>query len=353
MAKIEPTSKKVELHIPFITLFKVVGLFLLIVLIQHIWPLLVLSFVAMLIAVSLEPILIKMQKRMPRWLGLTLVLGTLFAVSAALVVLIVPPLLDQLNRVVQKIPQVGASMLKHVPQSSVLYQIGDKILKNPHPDLEGWAAHLLTMGQMAIGGLSSLLLVYALTIYLLIDGRRTYHWLVAFFSPATRVKLKETGQEVTLVVSAYMIGQVVTSVLCSIFVYIMLQLLDVPGALMLSVLAGLFDVLPIIGFFLSVIPSIVFALTVSPATAFAVFGLYCAYHAVENYVIVPLIYGSRLRLSGLAVLFAILVGVALGGILGAIIILPIIASYPIIERIWLIDYVGQRVVDKHEQLENN
>ena len=76
-------------------------------------------------------------------------------------------------------------------------------------------------------------------------------------------------------------------------------------------------------------------------------GLYVAYHAIENYWIVPKIYGSRMRLSGLTVLVTFLVAVALGGIVGAIVALPIAAAYPIIERIWLARWVGRETVRKH------
>jgi predicted PurR-regulated permease PerM len=89
-------------------------------------------------------------------------------------------------------------------------------------------------------------------------------------------------------------------------------------------------------------------MTVSPSTSLAVAGLYLLYHGIENYLIVPWIYGNRLRVSGLAVLLALLVGSILAGILGAIAVLPVVASYPIIERIWLVDFLGRGVVQKHE-----
>lgn len=257
-----------------------------------------------------------------------------------------------MSRVAQKLPTAATSALKHIPHASFLYQACEKMLQNPLPDFKTWMPQVLTAGQMLMEGFSSLLLVYALMTYLLIDGDRTFRWLRAFFRPETRTKIDHTAREVTVVISAYMIGQLITSVLCGAFVYAMLRFLEVPGALMLAVIAGVFDILPIIGFFLSVIPSIIFALTVSPTTALIVFALYCTYHALENYVVVPLIYGNRLRLSGLAVLVAILVGVLLGGILGAIVILPVVASYPIIERIWLIHLLGENVVGRHEKIES-
>jgi predicted PurR-regulated permease PerM len=95
-------------------------------------------------------------------------------------------------------------------------------------------------------------------------------------------------------------------------------------------------------------PPVLLALTVSPGVALTVLLLYAVYHAVENYVIVPRVYGRRLRLSGLAVLLAVLAAGTVGGIPGAIAVLPVVVSYPIIERLWLADSLGRRVVREHE-----
>src|SRR6185436_20547453 len=94
-----------------------------------------------------------------------------------------------------------------------------------------------------------------------------------------------------------------------------------------------------------------FALTVSPLTAVAVLALYLAYHALENSVIIPRVYGKRLRLSTPVVLVALLIGGSLYGILGAVLVLPLVAAYPIIERIWLHEYLSDEVLKDHSALE--
>ena len=103
----------------------------------------------------------------------------------------------------------------------------------------------------------------------------------------------------------------------------------------------------------SVLPGLnqsLLALTVSPLKAAVVIVLYLVYHVFETYVLVPRIYGSHLRLSTLTVLLALLVGGTLQGILGAALILPVVAAYPIIERIWLRDYLAPEVIADHSAL---
>jgi predicted PurR-regulated permease PerM len=75
-------------------------------------------------------------------------------------------------------------------------------------------------------------------------------------------------------------------------------------------------------------------------------------HVIENYVIVPKVYGHSLRLSGVAVLLGLVIGAELGGIIGALLALPVVAAYPIVERIWLRDALGKTVLAEHARLEH-
>ena len=347
----DQSKRQVQLQIPLVTLVKVTGFFLLLVLIQKQWELLLLMVLGLLLAVSLEPIVERLQRWVPRWASLGFVVASVGGLILGLGALVIPPLLEQMSRVLSRAPVFLNSVVHRLPPHSSLLKMGEKLLKNPFADVETWAGHILTVGQFAIGGLSAFVLVYVFMIYFLVDGKRAYSWVLAFFGPEIRVKIRETCDEVAKIISAYIVGQVVTSVLCSIFVYVMLRLLNVPAALMLGVVAGVFDVLPIIGFILTAVPAVIFAATVSPASALIVLVSFGAYHIVENYWIVPRIYGSRLRLSGLTVLVSLLFSVEVGGLLAAIVILPVVASYAIIERIWLIHKVGDTVVKRHDAID--
>ena len=67
--------------------------------------------------------------------------------------------------------------------------------------------------------------------------------------------------------------------------------------------------------------------------------------------IVPLVYGKKLRVSSFVVFVALLAAGLIGGVEGAIVVLPIVASYPIIERIWLKPYLRRETIAVHEAVE--
>jgi predicted PurR-regulated permease PerM len=135
-----------------------------------------------------------------------------------------------------------------------------------------------------------------------------------------------------------------------VFVLIVLSILTVPAVLPLAFLAGFCDVIPVVGIILATLPAALLGLTVSPAVCGTVLGAYAAYHFLEAYFIVPRVYGSTLRLSPLAVLLALIVGSTLQGLLGAVLVLPLVAAYPIIERIWLKRYLAEEVIADHRAL---
>jgi len=92
------------------------------------------------------------------------------------------------------------------------------------------------------------------------------------------------------------------------------------------------------------------ALTVSPQTALIVLGCYVAYHVFEDYFILPKVYGNKLKLSTLAVLLGFVVGGMLAGIVGAVMVLPLIAAYPVLERLWLGTALEPEVLEEHANL---
>jgi predicted PurR-regulated permease PerM len=97
-------------------------------------------------------------------------------------------------------------------------------------------------------------------------------------------------------------------------------------AVLLAVVAGVFELLPIIGPILSMIPTILVALTISPGAVLAVVVLYLLVQQVENNVLVPKIQGDAIELHPSVVIFALVLGGAIAGILGAIFALPVTAA---------------------------
>jgi predicted PurR-regulated permease PerM len=128
------------------------------------------------------------------------------------------------------------------------------------------------------------------------------------------------------------------------------MILGVPAAAPLAVIAGICDFVPVLGILLATVPAALLALSVSPGAALAVVVAYVVYHLFETYFLLPRIYGNKLKISTLSVLLALIIGGRLQGIIGAVLVLPLVAAYPIIERHWLGGYLRSRVLTDHQAL---
>ena len=318
------------------------------------WPLALVLLVAIVLAVTFDPPVSWLERhKFPRWLSVLVLGALLLGASGVFIYIIFPPLIAQGKHLLESGKGLQAALDRVVPQAfreTVKEQLEQ--LMTPPADAAGAKNPVVVAGSMLLSAMTIFVFGFALTLYLVAEGRRVYAWLVAFVPRALRPRVQQTTSEVSKVVFAYVAGQVITSAICAVYAYAVLKALHVPAALVLASLAGVFDILPIAGFVIAVVPAMVMALTVSSATMVWVVLAYMLYHALENYLIVPKVYGNRLRLSTLAVLIALAIGGELAGIVGAILVLPLVAAYPIIERLWLAKHVGEEAVVDHQALDD-
>lgn len=346
----EEEGLRLEIHIPARTFLRIFAAGLLGYGLYKLWPLLLLVFLALFLAVTLHAFVDWLEARgWSQWCRLTAVIGGLLAVLSVGLVLIIPVLFEQTALICGNLPRLRDEALAQLTADGFLRTQLERLLAPSNWSEAGsWIGHLWSAGGIALGGISQIALLLVISLYLLIDGRKIYEWLLAFFSPLHRSKIRTTSQEISKVIFGYVSGQVITSVLVTIYSFAVLSLLQVPAAFMLAILAGVFDVLPLMGFFIAAFPAVLLALTVSPQTGGLVLGLYLLWQVMESYFIVPKVYGKSLRISTLTVLLGLLAGTLLAGIPGALAALPVIASYAAIERVWLKPFLREGVSEKHE-----
>ena len=343
----EYTPPPIALEVPWRTIFKLICALALIWLWIQLYQLTLLVIVAVLLAVALDPVVAWIERRgLPRWAAATAIGFTLLVLLGGFFYLTWSSLSSQAGTVTARLMEFVRTINDRLPAS----------LRGAFGISEGesLASRVQPVALALIRGVTQAAVVFALafilTLYLLIEGARTLAWLLAFVPRARRGKVETTMLEARRVIFGYVAGNVATSIFATVFVLATLSILKVPAALLLAVLAGVCDFVPVLGFIVSSVPAILLALTVSPATAVIVALCYVAYHLVENYWIAPRVYGDQLELSNVAVVLAFAVGAELAGVVGALIALPLAAAYPAIERIWLRDELHDTVED-HRAIE--
>lgn len=338
--------RRISVDITWRSLFRILAGLALVWLWMTLAQLVLLAIVAVILAITLDPIVCWLQERgMPRGLAAAAIGLVLFALAAGFIVFAGASIASQGRVVGAQLLQTGRAALARLPPSArASFGKDSSVGASAVPYIERFVNGVLSAAVVIV-------LAFILMIYLVIEGERTYAWLEAFVPHRRRKKVARTAVEVRRVIFAYAVGNVTTSIFAFGVVLIAMSLLKVPAAFLLALIAGIGDFVPVLGFIVSSVPAIVLALTVSPATALAAAGIYLAYHLTENYYIGPLVYGNQLRLSNVVVVLAFAAGAEMAGVVGALIALPVAAVYPAVERIWLRERLGAEVVNDHRAIE--
>jgi predicted PurR-regulated permease PerM len=311
------------------------------------WPFIMAVLVSIFVAVALQPVAQFLERRgLPNALAsslpvllLAIIIGGFIAVAWSSIqtqtLYILPAMESMEHKIREELPILNQVLgTTDVTGPSLLLRYGTEL------------------GRSTLEAVVLIIIGLILTMYLLIERRQTLDWAISFFPRDRRQKVRHTLGEVRKVALNYVAGNMVTATFAGVFVFASMSFLGVRAPLLLALLAAFCDFIPILGFLLSGMPALLLG-SASGVSVFVILGLYVFYHVVETYVIFPKIYGDRLKLSTVAVVVAFAIGAELGGVIGAILALPIAAIYPSIERIWLGRYLGDDVVEDHQRTDKS
>jgi predicted PurR-regulated permease PerM len=343
------TPRRMAIELPWRTVMKVIAGIAIVWLWLKLYQFVLLTIVAAILAVALDPAVTWLQVRgWRRPLASAAVGLTLAVLVMAFFWMTWTTLSAQASVLSARIAIFEEAATSQLPP-------GLRGIFGLSPDQSFWttiAPSATTLARNLVRAAAIVAIAFILTVYLMVEGRVTTRWLLAFAPRGQSGKLTATLAESRRVMARYVAANVLTSLFAATFVFVALTLLHVPAALLLAVVAGICDFVPVLGFLIASTPAVLLAMTVSNTTAFIVAGCYIVYHIIENYWIAPQVYGRELKLSNVAVILAFVVGAEIAGVVGAIIALPLAALYPTIERIWLRDRLGDGVVEEHRALEH-
>jgi predicted PurR-regulated permease PerM len=311
----------------------------------QLWKLVMVIVIAIIMAVALDPAVRWLeQRRISRGVGAFVVVLLLTAVGAAMIAASWVTIQDQSRMIAQRVSDFANQIRASVPLLEKVMPVGSG------GGADGLGQYALGVARSAWSAFGMIVLALVLTVYLLIEWKQTLEWLIAFVPERHRPKTRRTLEEAREIVYRYAVGNVIASIITGVITYVVLAWLKVPAALVLALVSGMLNFIPIIGFFVSSVLATVLAATVSTNVLMLVITFYLVFNVLESYFITPKVFGRELEMSDLAVLIAVIVGAQLGGVMGALLSLPIAAIYPTIERIWLRTQLSGDTVERHNRL---
>ena len=168
-----------------------------------------------------------------------------------------------------------------------------------------------------------------LTFYLLLERNNLENRISAFFI-GKEARVRKSIIEIEEKLGAWLRGQLFLSLIIGILVFVGLLILNIPYALPLALLAGVMEVIPVIGPIISAIPATLLGLTISPLLGLGVAAMFFVIQQLENHLIVPQVMRKAVGLNPLVVILAIAVGGRLLGFAGALLAVPMAVVLQII-----------------------
>ena len=297
--------------------------------------------ISMFFALALFPVVdaVAVRTRAPRGLVILAVYLCLVVLVALIGYVVIPSLVKEVQMLSRDAPHYAAQLrhnatFRHFDDR---HHITAKLLQEAHrlPELLArWAGPLKDVTLGAVGFLSGLITVLAITFLLASHGRE-YAELGLSLTGERQERYRKVLIDIKDAVAGYTLGNIIISVLATIATWIVLSILGVPYALALGFVVGFFDLIPLIGATLGAIVVALATVPVSFPTATIVWIVFIiVWQRIEDYVVQPLVYGRALKVNPLVTIVSLLIGAKLLGILGMLLAIPTAAAVHIILRDW-------------------
>lgn len=285
--------------------------------------------VAFFVSLGLEPAVSWLiNRRFPRWAAVTVVLVASFGVIAAALAAAVPPLFEQARQFIDHAPHYVQQIQNHsslVGRLNDRFHLQQRITDTVNSSGGNAVSEVVKAGKTVFGTLTDLVIGAVLTVYFVANLPNIRATLYRFVPNSRRPRAILIGDRIFAKVGAYMIGNIVISVIAGVATFIWLIIFGVPYPLLLGIFVALLDLIPFGSTVAGIIVAAV-ALTVSVPVSIATLGFYIAFRLAEDYLLVPKIIGKAVEVPAVATLVAVLVGGALLGIIGALVAIPIAAA---------------------------
>lgn len=301
---------------------------------------------AVFFAYLIYPLVRRLNERVPVVWSILIVYVMLALFLAFAVLLIVPPLADESQKLVQQFPGFVSKaqeqlanptnpLLRRIPVASRDYlaslpgQLGT-FIQTYGIDA---AQKTFTIVLSAVSVLATVIIVPVLSAYMLIEAGDVRRNVLGLVPAKHRVKASAIVDDLDKVVGGFIRGQLIDGAIVGTMIGVMLAIMHVPYALLIGVAAGILNFIPYAGAVVGFVPSVVIALLVNgPTNALIVAGLFAVIQQIDGNLVAPRVLKDNVGLSPLYIILAILVGSELFGLAGTFLSVPVAAMLRVLRE---------------------
>lgn len=288
---------------------------------------LLMLFAATVIAAVMEPVADRLQTYgLPRGISVLLIYALILALVVVIVTLMIPPLAEQVRQLAHVLPQVvhyieqwqfltvvqGGALVTSL--QDILLQFGDR-LTNASFDV-------FQRTRTFFSGLVAVLFIFVLAFYMVVENDALKKVFRLIVPQQHTAYIEARIERASRIIGRWVMGQIVLAFIIGVVVSLGLWLIGIPYALVLGLLAGVLEIIPVIGPMVAAIPGIVVGLSQSLFYGLGALLFYVIVQQVENHVLVPNVMRRATGLNPLVTIIAVLLGARLAGVAGIMLSVP-------------------------------
>jgi len=268
------------------------------------------------------------KRHIPRLLGTAFVYIILFFIIALIVYLIFPPLANEVWNLATNFPSYIEKIGGGIEFLVAKYQLQDQvqsILVEVGYRLQSYASGLFAAVISFFGGLISALALIFISFYLTLNSKEVKRFIISLVRPKHKEYTDGLIDRFQIKMGNWLRGQLFLMFIVGLLIFIGLSILQVKYALILALVAGLLEIIPWLGPWVSGIIATILTFVQAPFLALFVIILFLAVQQLENHLIVPLVMNRAVGLNPVVVIVVLLMGGKLAGVFGAAIAVPLAA----------------------------
>jgi len=288
-----------------------------------------LFFTSFIIASALNPAIDKMSRKIPRWLSVLIIYLVGFLVLALFLIPLVNIIIQQSILLMQNAPDYWTKLYSEL--NIFLHKVPwiSPVVSQFTTTAAGYSQNIvagsinLTVSLMQ--GLAIIFTLAMVVLYMLLDKEQLKRGYLRFFPLNIRDRAESISSSISRKVGGYVVGQLLSMIVVGILTSLGLFAIKVNFAVLLGAIAGVLDIIPVVGPVLAIVLAVIVAFGQSPWLAVWTILIYILVQWVTNTFIRPAIFSKFLDLHPLIIIFALLVSATWLGVIG-VIIAPAIAA---------------------------
>lgn len=335
------------------TIIKTIVILIVVFVLYKMLDLVLVVLTAVVIASAVEPVINWFKRfKIKRLLAVLITYISIILIFSGLIYFFVPPVLDQASNLLNDAPKYLESITLWNPLSEADKAVqnlsntkivdgsqtttsavgapsvlGDLI--NQFKDLTSNVSnHLVSIISNIFGGVFSFVLIIVLSFYLAVQEGGVEKFLKVVTPVKDEAYIVDLWKRSQKKIGHWMQGQLLLMILVGVLSYLGLMVLGVKNALLLAVLAGVMEIIPLFGPVISAIPAVLFGMQDGGATmGLLVIGLFLIIHQFENHLIYPLVVKKVVGVSPIIVILSLIIGAKLFGFLGIVLSVPVTSAF--------------------------